>query len=189
VAAAPRALPRHTPDERTHQELLDKDVRIHVALNLTLREDVLIAKVRLVHHAAQSTPQVTPVLCALHHQCTGRRVCGECGKSYNLADINVPADPLRGLPSIVMPPLSPPDKCLSKMQARSDDTEPVVRARLEVYHQQCGPVEEYYARTGRLQEFPIGGGIPETLPLLLAKVIELVRRGAGATAQVRSTAG
>ena len=30
----------------THcQELLDRDVRIQVALNLTLREDVLIAKV------------------------------------------------------------------------------------------------------------------------------------------------
>ena len=41
-------------------------------------------------------------------------MCGECGKSYNLADINVAADAGRGLPAIVMPPLSPPDKCLSK---------------------------------------------------------------------------
>ena len=109
-------------------------------------------------------------------QCTGRRVCGECGKSYNLADINVAADAGRGLPAIVMPPLSPPDKCLSKMQARSDDTEAVVRARLEVYHQQCGPVERYYAATGRLHEFPIAGGIPETLPLVLARVLELVKK-------------
>jgi adenylate kinase len=109
-------------------------------------------------------------------QCTGRRVCGECGKSYNLADINVPADPARSLPAIVMPPLSPPEKCLSKMQARSDDTEAVVKARLEVYHAQCGPVEQYYAATQRLHEFPIAGGIPETLPLVLARVLALVRQ-------------
>ena len=122
----------------------------------------------------------------LARQCTGRRVCGECGKSYNLADINVPADPVAGRAAIVMPPLSPPPECLPKMQTRPDDTAEVVRARLRVYHQQCGPVEEYYRGSDRLVDFPVIGGIPETLPLILAKVLAIVKAqrhdGAGAAA-------
>ena len=163
------------------QELLDKDLRVQVALNLTLREDVLIAKARptaLMLVTVQETDAFLASMPPPYHsvQCTGRRVCGECGKAYNLADINVAADPARGLPAIVMPPLSPPDKCLHKMQTRTDDTEAVVKARLEVYAAQCGPVEAHYARSGRLHEFPIAGGIPETLPLLLSKVLALVRQ-------------
>ena len=126
--------------------------RVSQALNLSLREDVLVEK------------------------CTGRRVCGECGKGYNVADINRPADAARGLPSIVMPPLLPPAKCAGKMETRADDTEEVVRARLAVYRAQCGPVEELYRSSGRLVEFPVLGGIPETLPRLLKLVLELVRQ-------------
>lgn len=126
--------------------------RVTQALNLSLREDVLVEK------------------------CTGRRVCSECGKGYNVADINRAADPAAGLPSIVMPPLLPPPKCAEKMETRSDDTEEVVRARLAVYRAQCGPVEELYRSSGRLVEFPVLGGIPETMPRLLGVVLDLVRK-------------
>ena len=93
-----------------------------------------------------------------------------------MADINRPADPAAALPSIVMPPLLPPPKCAEKMDTRSDDTEEVVRARLAVYRAQCGPVEELYRSSGRLVEFPVLGGSPETMPRLLGVVLDLVRK-------------
>jgi adenylate kinase len=108
-------------------------------------------------------------------------VCGECGKNYNIASINVPAT--ADSPAIMMPPLDPPAKCAGKMQTRPDDTPEVVRARLAVYHAECGPVEAHYAADGRLAEFHITAGIPETLPLLLADVLALVRRQRAAGAQ------
>ena len=106
-------------------------------------------------------------------QCCGRRVCGECGKGYNVADIHEPATASQ--PAIVMPPLDPPPACASKMQTRADDTPAVVRARLAVYRAECGPVEDYYAADGRLSQFHITGGIPETMPRLLKDVMALVR--------------
>jgi len=103
-------------------------------------------------------------------------VCKECGKGYNVADISRPADEAAGLPACVMPPLLPPASCADKMETRADDTEPVVRARLAVYHAQCGPVEELYRENGRLVDFPVLGGIPETLPRLLALVLSLLEK-------------
>jgi len=35
-------------------------------------------------------------------------------------------------PEIVMPPLSPPPQCLHLMETRADDTEEVVKRRLQV---------------------------------------------------------
>jgi hypothetical protein len=83
---------------------------LDLVVNLKLREDVLISK------------------------CLGRRTCSECGGNFNLADINFEAT--GDIPAIVMPPLSPPSKCLSKMTKRSDDTAEVVSARLEVYNKE-----------------------------------------------------
>lgn len=87
--------------------ILDEVTNIDLVLNLKLREEVLISK------------------------CLGRRTCGECGGNYNIADIYLKAE--NGLPEIIMPPLSPPEACLSKMVVRSDDTEETVRKRLQSY--------------------------------------------------------
>ena len=78
-----------------------------LALNLFLEEDLLIEKA------------------------IGRRLCGECKENFNVAEIfrfrNKP-----GLPDINMPPLNPPNECRNKLIKREDDTEPIVRRRLEV---------------------------------------------------------
>lgn len=80
---------------------------IDLVVNLKLREDVLIKK------------------------CLGRRVCGECGKGFNVASINIKAE--NGLPGMIMPPILPPHHCASKLVTRADDTEPVVKERIRIY--------------------------------------------------------
>lgn len=106
-------------------------------------------------------------------KCCGRRECGECGKAFNIADIR---SEKTGEPTIVMPPLNPPEKCAHKMTQRPDDTEDVVRARLEVYKKATIPVEDYYRSKGLLSDFAIMGGIPETTPTLIRHIIDALRR-------------
>ena len=113
-----------------------------LAVNLSLREEVLVDK------------------------CIGRRVCGKCGKGFNVADIHLPASADKSQPEIVMPPLNPPEECASLMETREDDTEPVVRRRLDAYRREAGPVEAFFAARGALLDFEITGGIPQTLPRL-----------------------
>ena len=91
------------------QETLDTITDIELVVNLKLREDVLIMK------------------------CLGRRVCSGCGTNYNVAEIDVATEDGG---RIFMPPLLPPPACASKMTIRADDTEEVVRARMDVYAQE-----------------------------------------------------
>ena len=108
-------------------------------LNLTLPESVLIKKL------------------------SGRRVCSDCGKNYNVAVI------LEG--ELDMPPLLPkPSDCTRcvgkpKLETRADDAEEVVMARMKVYHAQTSPLIEYYKKQGKLQDFAVKKGIAD-LPRL-----------------------
>lgn len=43
------------------------------------------------------------------------------------------------------------------MEQRADDTEPVIRRRLEVYKSAAAPVESYYRGRGKLLNFEITG--------------------------------
>lgn len=79
---------------------------VGLALNLQLRPEVLVEK------------------------CMGRRICSKCGGNYNIADIYLPGTADR--PEIVMPPLNPPEQCLPFMETREDDTEEVIKHRLQV---------------------------------------------------------
>jgi len=56
-----------------------------------------------------------------------------------------------------------------------DDTEPTVRARLQVYNDNAVPVEDFYKAEGKLTDFAILAGIPETMPRLLTTILEIVR--------------
>jgi adenylate kinase len=70
---------------------------------------------------------------------TGRRSCPKCNAIYHVT-------------------FSPPkeegmcDVCHTPLVVRNDDTEATVRERLAVFHQQIGPLKEYYAKKGLLNE-------------------------------------
>ncbi|XP_057461503.1 adenylate kinase-like [Actinidia eriantha] len=122
-------------------EILDEVTDIDLVINLKLPESVLLEK------------------------CLGRRICSECGKNFNVASINFKSE--NGRPGISMAPLPPPPQCVSKLITRSDDTEAVVKERLRVYNEQSQPLEEFYRLQGKLLEFDLPGGIPESWPKLL----------------------
>ncbi|XP_027366364.1 adenylate kinase 1, chloroplastic-like [Abrus precatorius] len=122
-------------------EILEGVTDIDLVINLKLREDVLLKK------------------------CLGRRICNQCGGNFNIASINIKAD--NGSPGIIMAPLLPPANCMSKLITRSDDTEAVVKERLRIYNEMTQPLEEYYRSRGKLLEFNLPGGIPESWPKLL----------------------
>ena len=130
------------PRTANQAEALEDFADVQLAVNLDLREDVLVEK------------------------CLGRRICSKCGDNYNVADINVPAGE-NGEAAIVMPPLSPPASCEQYMEKRDDDTMETILKRLDVYKASAKPVEDFYADRGLLLDFEITGGIPETLPVLM----------------------
>uniref|UniRef100_A0ACD5Z1D0 Uncharacterized protein n=1 Tax=Avena sativa TaxID=4498 RepID=A0ACD5Z1D0_AVESA len=122
-------------------EILEGVTDIDLVINLKLREEALLAK------------------------CIGRRKCSQCGGNFNVASIDIEGE--NGGPRMYMPPLLPPAECESKLITRADDTEEVVKERLRVYHDLCEPVEEFYRARGKLLEFNLPGGIPESWPKLL----------------------
>ncbi|KAF5742623.1 adenylate kinase 6 chloroplastic [Tripterygium wilfordii] len=122
-------------------EILEGVTNIDLVINLKLREEALLAK------------------------CLGRRICSECGGNYNVACIDIKDG--NGSPGMYMAPLLPPPHCASKLITRSDDTEVVVKERLRIYNEMSQPVEEFYRIRGKLLEFELPGGIPESWPKLL----------------------
>lgn len=62
---------------------------------------------------------------------TGRRSCPKCGRAYHVKYLS-PATPGRC------------DDCGTELTQRADDTEQVVRERLDVYRRQTEPVIAYY---------------------------------------------
>lgn len=129
------------PRTAAQAETLTSATDVRVAVNMTLREDVLLQK------------------------CLGRRICKGCGANYNIADIDLPAT--KGFPAVQMPPLLPKESCKDNLCTRPDDNEEVFRRRMQVYRAEAAPVEDVFRRTGLLIDFPVTGGIPETFPNLV----------------------
>ncbi|URE36520.1 adenylate kinase [Musa troglodytarum] len=128
-------------DDKGSFEILEGVTEIDLVINLKLREDALLAK------------------------CLGRRICSHCGGNYNVASVNIKGE--NGRPDFIMAPLLPPADCASKLITRVDDTEEVVKERLRIYNEMSKPVEEFYRARGKLLEFDLPGGIPESWPKLL----------------------
>ncbi|MCD6582170.1 MAG: adenylate kinase [Desulfuromusa sp.] len=68
---------------------------------------------------------------ALVERLTGRRTCSDCGKGFHLKYEPPGAD---GRCS----------SCGGELMQRDDDREATIRNRMQVYHQQTAPLEEYY---------------------------------------------
>ena len=117
--------------------------KVSRVINITLPEEVLMQKL------------------------LGRRVCGDCGKNYNVAAIHSG--------ELDMPPLLPKPsdctKCVGKPRliTRADDTEEVVRNRMVVYNKQTSPLIAYYSAQAKLQDFAVKKGIDD-MPRLVAEM-------------------
>lgn len=75
---------------------------------------------------------------ALVERLTGRRSCKDCGKGYHIK-FDPPAT--EGVC----------DACSGPLIQRDDDQDATIRNRLDVYHQQTAPLEDYYRQTGLLK--------------------------------------
>ena len=76
---------------------------------------------------------------------TGRRVCEKCGASYHV-EYNPPKQ------------LNACNLCGGKLIQRKDDSEEVVRGRLEVYKNQTSPLIKYYEDRNEL--YRVDGTMP-----------------------------
>lgn len=75
---------------------------------------------------------------ALVERLTGRRACRECGRGYHVR---------------FDPPVKEGvcDACSGELFQRDDDQEETIRNRMNVYHQQTAPLENYYRQDGLLK--------------------------------------
>lgn len=93
---------------------------------------------------------------------TGRRYCPKCNAVYHVT-------------------FAPPkkagicDQCGSPLAVRDDDTEKTVKERLAVFHKQIGPLKEYYASQGLLNE--VNGEVGSTLTAQACVAIVKARLG------------
>lgn len=96
---------------------------------------------------------------------TGRRQCSQCGTLYNLAS---------------RPPKQEGvcDRDGQPLVIRDDDSEGVIRGRLEAYQRQTRPLIEYFRETGqRLLEINASVGTPQEL---FGKISESIHTQVGA---------
>ena len=75
---------------------------------------------------------------------SGRRVCKSCGAIYNVHSKRPSEEGLC-------------DKCGGALYQRDDDTEEVIKSRLEVYKEQTAPLVDYYRGKGLLIEVDASG--------------------------------
>ncbi len=93
---------------------------------------------------------------------TARRQCPVCGASYNLIT-NPPREDERC------------DRDGAALAARQDDSEEVVRRRLEAYERQTLPLIEYYRQIGVVfHDVPGDRGAPEQIA---GRILELLGKG------------
>ena len=78
----------------------------------------------------------------------GRRTCARCQRTYNVE---------------LQPPREPGicDACGGELLQREDDWEETVRRRIEVYHRETEPLEDFYRQRGLLREVDAQGDVDE----------------------------
>lgn len=87
---------------------------------------------------------------------TGRRICSDCGKIFNTSFYNsVECDICKGI-----------------LLQRADDTEEVIKERLNVYESQTKPLIDFYKKQGNLCCLKAGKNIQETFEKFVKEVLE-----------------
>lgn len=124
-------------------EALEKITNIDSVINLVITDWVLIEKI------------------------LARRTCEKCGQIYNIADIRFGPNN-----EYHMPPVSPKvegvcDKCGGKLISRSDETEEVIKNRLNIYKEQTEPLINYYRQKGILKDVDVTGPPEAMVPKIL----------------------
>lgn len=91
----------------------------------------------------------------------GRRTCDRCQRTYNVE---------------IKPPRSEDvcDACGGQLVQRPDDREETVRHRLEVYHRQTEPLEQFYRDRELLREVDAVGPVEEVTRRAVAVLDDLV---------------
>ncbi|HJW97290.1 MAG TPA: adenylate kinase [archaeon] len=100
-----------------------------------------------------------------------RRTCEKCGEIYNIAHIKIG--------KINMPPVAPKkegicDKCRGRLVSRSDETEQIIKDRLDVYRKQTQPLIEYYSKKKLLRNVDVIGP-PEVMVPIITKELKKAR--------------
>ena len=96
-----------------------------------------------------------------------RRTCEKCGQIYNIADIRIG--------KIVMPPVAPKkagicDKCGGKLVSRSDETEQIIKDRLDVYRKETQPLIDYYKKKKLLRDVDVVGPPEVMVPIIMKEI-------------------
>ena len=89
---------------------------------------------------------------------TGRRTCKKCGAIFHI-EFNPPTQE------------ETCDKCSGDLDQRTDDTEEIVKKRLETYENQTKPLIEHYTNQGILKTLISDGSIDE-MRLKVNKLLE-----------------
>ena len=123
------------PRNLSQAERLQTVSPLNLVVNLTLPEHILVEKIM------------------------GRRTCAGCGTGYNITHID------EG--EYQMPPLLPKvqgqcDNCGgTEFFQRTDDTEEIVRKRLDLYKTETMPLVEFYEKEGLLFTFHVRKGLAD----------------------------
>ncbi len=125
-------------------KLLDTMLSISFAVHITLDRSVTYAKLK------------------------GRLVCKGCGNGFNSAHI---VTGRFNMPSINQDPSQCPKgepfcREHGHLEVRNDDTDEVIKKRLDLFDRSIAPLLQYYESSSRLKTFPVHSGISDTPDLI-----------------------
>jgi len=117
--------------------------KLDVVINLRLPDSVIIQKI------------------------LARRTCEKCGNIYNIANIRIGR--------INMPPVAPKkegvcDKCGGRLVSRSDETEQIIKGRLDVYRKETQPLIDYYSKKKLLRNVDVIGPPEVMIPKIMKEI-------------------
>lgn len=126
--------PRTVPQADALEQILsDLGRKLDAAVNVDVANEVLMARM------------------------VGRRVCRQCGATYNI-EFNKPKEEGKC------------DKCGGELYQRSDDSEETVANRLKVYSEQTAPLLAYYDERGLLRTVDGDQGLKEVFADICKKL-------------------